>query len=410
MRFSTIPHRHECFRLARNPLPLTSRGPERVLAFKASHEESRLIRNVPRFRWLCLDNADERAVYLDHWRSNSNRRPHDHPAYLDLVKPDGYAAAVVLYQHAMDAVVTYPFFWCEVNRFTPFRALQRPLRHMVSPYGYGGPLYEGEPAHKEAASRAFEDALHLELRERRFVSEFVREDIFPERLVRRLAGTTRELPNVLVKLDRDEDEIWAGYKPAVRRNVRLAARNALTVVFDPTGKRLDCFTRIYYDTMARRGANRYFFFPEQGFQDLNTALGSVGASMFVHVLDGDTVVSSELLLLSGTTIYSFLSATLPSAFAKRPNNLLKHEIALWGHRNGYKWLVLGGGLTQDDELLRYKRSFDPNHITPYSVRRIIHAPEDYQRLVSMAHDFMGKKLDRENEEETFPEYFRFQAA
>lgn len=380
-----------------------------IQKFKSIDGGSRLICNDTSFRWLSLDNADERAVYLDHWRRSRSRRPHDHPAYLDLVRPDNYATAVVLYQHAKDAVVTYPFFWCEINRFAPFRNLQRPLRHMVSPYGYGGPLYEGDIEHKEAASRAFENALHVELQERSFVSEFVREDIFSDRLVRRLAGTTEQLPNVLVKLDRSESEIWSGYKPVARRNVLRASRNALTVVFDPDGKRLDCFARIYNDTMTRRGASRFFFFPVQRFRHLNTALGSKGASMFVHVLDGDEVVSSELLLLSGTTMYSFLSASLPSAFAKRPNNLLKHEIALWGQRNGYKWLVLGGGLARDDELLRYKRSFDPDHITPFSVRRIIHAPEDYQLLVNMARDFMGHKAERDNEEKFFPEYLRFQA-
>lgn len=377
---------------------------------KSGCEGPRSICSDTGIQWLSLDNAVERAVYLAHWRRSANRRPHDHPAYLDLVRPANHAAAVAIYKHAKDAVVTYPFFYCELNRLAPFRHLQRPLRHMVSPYGYGGPLYEGDCAQREAVSRAFENALHLELRARCFVSEFVREDLFQDRLVRRLAGTTEQLPNVIVNLDRSENEIWSGYKPVVRRNVLRASRSGLVVDFDPDGKRLDCFTRIYYDTMARRGASRYFFFPVQAFQELNASLGGDQAMMLAHVLDGGEVVSSELVLLSGTTMYSFLSASAASAFAKRPNNLLKHEIALWGQRNGYKSLVLGGGLARDDELLRYKRSFDPDHLAPFSVRRIIHAPAEYQRLVAMAREFVGPDAARGNTSNFFPEYLGYQAS
>lgn len=378
-----------------------------MLHFK-SLDEARLIHKEESITWLSLDSADGRARYLDHWQRSRNRRPHDHPAYLDLVKPNNYTAAAVIYRHGEDASVTYPFFWCEINQFAPFRGIQRPLRHLLSPYGYGGPLYEGDITHKEAVSRAFERALHAELRDRSFVSEFVREDIFQDRLVQRSVGTTDQFPNVLVKLDRSEQEIWSGYRPAVRRNVTKASRNGLRVVFDPAGKQLDCFTRIYYDTMTRRHASHYYYFTEQAFLDLNASLAPEGAIMFAHALDGDEVVSSELVLLSGTTMYSFLSASLESAFAKRPNNLLKHEIALWGKRNGYRWLVLGGGRTPDDELLRYKRSFDPEHMMPYTMRRIIHSPEDYRRLVEMARVFSGKNVaEASSEVKFFPEYLGF---
>lgn len=356
-------------------------------------------------QWLFLDDHCDYATWLKHWETSAYRRPHDHPGFLELVRPDHYSPAVLLYRHAEDACITYPFFYCEINRFAEFSAIRKTLRHLVSPYGYGGALYEGRAGLQDAASERFERLLERELAQNDFVTEFVREDIFPQRLARRCDGEAEQQPNVVVRLDRSEDEIRRGYKHAVRGNVNKAIKSGLRVSFDPGGERLDAFLRIYYETMERRGASDNFYFPRDRFAHLSDMLGKYNGMMYVHVHDGDEIVSSELLLLSHDTVYSFLGGSLASAFSKRPNNLLKHEAILWGARNGYKRLVLGGGLSPGDELFRFKQSYDPEGIVPFSVRRIIHDQENYDLLVKARREYeRGQGREWQPRPGFFPRY------
>ncbi|HJV84470.1 MAG TPA: GNAT family N-acetyltransferase [Noviherbaspirillum sp.] len=327
--------------------------------------------------WLNLDDGAERAVYEKYWEESEHQRPHDHPGFLELVRPEHYQPAAVVCQHEEGARIIYPFFHCSVNSFLPFREVGQSWRHLVSPYGYGGALFEGKAEHMPAASQAFEFLFSQELKERHFVSEFVREDIFPERLACRTQGEVEQQPNVLVRLDRAPDDIWSNYKHAVRSNVNRARKSGLRVEFDQSGVHLASFLEIYYQTMTRRSAASSYYFSAERFRQLAFSLGKRKATMYVHVYDQDQIVSSELLLLSHDTIYSFLGGSLASAFAKRPNNLLKHEVILWGGRNGYKWLVLGGGVAPGDELFRFKQSFDPGHVAPFTVRRIVHDPDAF---------------------------------
>lgn len=338
------------------------------------------VHNTHSLQWLSMDSSAEYDRYRQYWESSSYQRPHDHPGYLSLMRPAGYSASVVLYQYAENARITYPFFHCDLTKLAPFRHIDRSLRHLISPYGYGGALYEGNPEQKEAASEAFEYLFSREMRERSFVSEFVREDLFSSRLARRSAGEVEDRPNVAVRLDRTPEAIWNGYTHAVKGNIKRAQKEGLRAVFDRCGDQLDHFLHVYYETMKRRQAADEFYIPRQRFEDLKSTLGSHGGTLYAHIYDGDEVVSTELLLLAHDTMYSFLGGSLAHAFKKRPNNLLKHEAILWGARNGYKWLVLGGGLSANDELLRFKQSFDPESSFPFRLRKIIHNQAAYDFL------------------------------
>lgn len=349
------------------------------------------VHNTNSLQWLSMDNRAEHDLYRKHWENSSCRRPHDHPGFLSLMRPAGYSAAAVLYQYAENARIAYPFFHCDLSHLAPFRNIDRTMRHLISPYGYGGALYEGNPEQKEAASEAFEYLFTRELRERSFVSEFIREDLFSSRLVRRTAGETEDRPNVAVRLNRTPEEIWSCYTHAVRGNIKRAQKEGLRVVFDRTGDMLDNFLHVYYETMKRRQASDEFYIPRERFEALKWSLGSHDGILYAHVFDGDEVVSTELLLLAQDTMYSFLGGSLAQAFKKRPNNLLKHEAILWGARHGYKWLVLGGGLSANDELLRFKQSFDPESVFPFRLRKIIHNQAAYDFLAEVRRKYEEQK-------------------
>jgi hypothetical protein len=333
-------------------------------------------------KWFDFSDGDEKGSYHSIWINSSFKRPHDHPSFLEMMKPAGYCPIAVVYQHSCASRVVYTFNSCCLNDLSAFNKLENKFMHLVSPYGYGGPLYEGNFDEFEAASKQFENLFSQELTQRGFVTEFVREDIFCDRLVKRSVGQVIEQqPNVVVRLEREPDDIWQEYKSKVRKNVNRAIGHGLRVEFDRAGDRLDDFLKIYYETMDRTNASKNFYLSSESFQTLGTSLGKDGGLLYVHVYDGDDIISTELLLLSNDTIYSFLGGTFASAFDKRPNDLLKHEVILWGAQQGFKWYVLGGGATPGDGIYKYKEAFDKESIFPFSVRRIIHNPDAYELLM-----------------------------
>ena len=90
---------------------------------------------------------------------------------------------------------------------------------------------------------------------------------------------------------------------------------------------------------------------------------------------------------------------------KRPNDLLKHEVILWGAQQGFKWYVLGGGVTPGDGIYKYKEAFDPESIFPFHVRRIIHNQEAYKLLMQARATYeKGQGNDWKSNPDFFPEY------
>jgi len=231
----------------------------------------------------------------------------------------------------------------------------------------------------------------MEVARRGVVSEFVREDIFQERLALRNIGERyQQQPNVIVRLNRPTEQIWREYNPKVRKNVTRARQHELRVVFDDSGARLDQFLSVYYETMARNVAAKSFFMAREKFELLSRTLGASNGLTYVHVLSGEQVVSTELLLLSTDTIYSFLGGTLATEFDKRPNDLLKHEVINWGRQRGYKFFVLGGGIRPGDGTFIYKKAFDPESIYPFFVRRVLYNPDEYNVLIERRQQYEEK--------------------
>jgi lipid II:glycine glycyltransferase (peptidoglycan interpeptide bridge formation enzyme) len=160
----------------------------------------------------------------------------------------------------------------------------------------------------------------------------------------------------------------------VRKNVKKARRSGVRVEFDDTGARLDDFLRLYLDTLTRREAPERYAFSREFFERIPAP------RVYVHALQGDEVVSSELVLLSEHHAYSVLGGTRSDAFELRPNDLLKWELILWAKEKGKRRFVLGGGYEDGDGIFRYKRSFAPHGLVPFFVGRRVLQPALYAEL------------------------------
>ena len=241
---------------------------------------------------------------------------------------------------------------------------------IVTPYGYGGAFRTGD-----ADPEAFWAAFDAWAAEQGVVSELVRLSLFHDRLLPYPGTREQRLVNVVRELGHDP---WMDFEHKVRKNVNKARRSGLQVEIDEAGARLDDFLHVYEGTLARRGADERYRFPREFFERIRDRLA--GHFVFAHVLDGDTVVSSELALASATTAYSFLGGTDEAAYAARPNDLLKVELFRWAEAAGKRRFVLGGGYEDGDGIFRYKRSFAPHGLMPFEIGTRVLDQDAYDRL------------------------------
>ena len=306
---------------------------------------------------------DER--WLVTWEAWPEREVHAHPEYVRLYE-DGETRALC----ALAEGVLYPFL---------LRALPGGAEgaDIITPYGYGGAFRTGD-ANADDFWAGF-DAWAVD---QGVVAEFVRFSLFADRLLPYPGKREQRLVNVVRDLAPAEDELWKDYEHKVRKNVNKARRSGLRVEIDEAGARLDDFLRLYEHTLSRRDVHERYRFSREYFERIRDRLA--GHFVYAHVLDGGRVVSSELALLSATSVYSFLGGTHEAAFAHRPNDLLKVELFRWSKAAGKRRFVLGGGFRGEDGIFRYKRSFSPHGAVPFEIGTRILDREAYERLTELA--------------------------
>jgi hypothetical protein len=326
----------------------------------------------------------ERRRWEDLWLAWSRREVFAHPAYLDLWTRSG------------DVPIAGTAFVDGIHVLYP--AIMRPIPSELSssmspgsvdlttPYGYGGPYFWGSGDVNQAAAFYWDRWLTWS-RDVGVVSEFIRFDLHGDRILPFAGPKRRHQSNVVRSLEQGEQALWMDAAHKVRKNVKRARLRGLRFEVDAECRRIEDFHRLYSMTMKRRQASGGYLWDLDWFARLTRSL--IGQCVLVHVLSGDSVVSSELVLLSATTAYSFLGGTDEASFEDRPNDLLKWEAFMWGKGAGLEEFVLGGGYGGDDGIFRYKASFAPKGVLPFVVGARILDRGAYETLSTRAEHQRG---------------------
>ncbi|MET8350256.1 GNAT family N-acetyltransferase [Micromonospora sp. NPDC005206] len=322
-------------------------------------------------RWLAVHQA---------WAA---REVFAHPSYVRLFAGE-QDEPLAAYAETPSGFILYPFVLRPVTA-PHLVSPGRPVFDITSPYGYGGAFHTGAG---EVDAKEFWSAFDDFCRTRNVVSEFTRLCLFEDRRLPYPGRTEQKLVNVVRDLQTSQNQMWREFDPKVRKNVNKARRLGVRIEVDETGARLDDFLQIYKSTMDRRHARANFYFPQEFFRTIVHELP--GHFAFFHALHDGRVVSTELVLSSTHTLYSYLGGTERSAFDLRPNDLLKVEVFRWGQEHGKRHLVLGGGYAPDDGIFRYKRAFAPDGLVPYSVGTRVFDEQTYAQLVD-AHQTQGRR-------------------
>ncbi|MEC3908017.1 NeuD/PglB/VioB family sugar acetyltransferase [Tamlana sp. 2201CG12-4] len=248
----------------------------------------------------------------------------------------------------------------------------------TSPYGYSGPLLNGA---SNDDIKAFWKKVDKWYKKNNVVTEFIRFNLNNNHIY--YSGhLIPSLNNVKGKIHSFES-IWNNFKQKVRNNYRRAEKNNLkTKIYseDITTEVINTFYSIYIKTMQRNAAAKNYFYPLSYFKDLIE--NNQGKILIAVVHKESTPISTELIIIDGDTLYSYLGGTLAEYFDTRPNDFLKIEVTKWAIENDKKYYILGGGRKDFDGLYQYKKSFFPkdNDVVFYTGRKVINE-KIYNRLI-----------------------------
>ncbi|MGK0413260.1 MAG: lipid II:glycine glycyltransferase (peptidoglycan interpeptide bridge formation enzyme) [Polaribacter sp.] len=262
----------------------------------------------------------------------------------------------------------------------------------TTPYGYTGPFFSKEIT--EIEIKEFWKLIDEWYLNNRVISEFVRFNLFgnQEYYSGKVFSTLLNVKGNII----DEEDQWTAFNHKVRKNVNKAKRENLSseVYFlDISDEKISEFYDIYLQTMKRTNAKETFLYSFKEFKRF--IHNNENHSAICTIYFEEIPVSSELLLISEDSIYSFLGGTNDKYFDKRPNDFLKFKALNWARTQGKKHYILGGGYGLEDGIFKYKKGFFPNNVVNYYTGRKILNKKVYYQLVSEASNFrIAKGLDK----------------
>ncbi len=291
----------------------------------------------------------------------------------------------------LDDLICFVYYCSDKNQIIIMPGYIKPINIMgniidnrydfYTPYGYTGPFFHNNVDKNDLFS--FWENVDEWMRKNNVVSEFIRFNLFGNTI-----GYSGQLHPTMLNIKGkiiDAETQWRKFEHKVRKNVKKAMRENLeSKIFyiNITEKDIKDFYDIYIDTMERTEADEFFSFSFNGF--VNFIQNNKLFSAICTIYSNNIPISSELLLVSNDSIFSFLGGTKEEYFHLRPNDFLKYEVINWARDKGKKNYVLGGGYGYEDGIFKYKKSFFPDDVVSYMTGRKIIDEKNYISFVEFA--------------------------
>lgn len=251
----------------------------------------------------------------------------------------------------------------------------------VTPYGYGGVLFEGDVT--ESGIRAFWDEYVVTMREENIVDNFVRyHPVLGNAASMRAVSEVVDLGRTIA-IDLSSPEIiWDNVTGKNRNMIRKAEKSGVVIRHGKGLELLQDFKRIYNSTMAKDHAEEYYFFGDAFYESICRDL-SGNYELFYAVYDSQ-IIAMSIVIFTNKQMHYHLSGSLFEYRHLAPSNLLLYKAALWGHEQGFKTFHLGGGVgSNEDNLYKFKAAFNKNSDYRFSIGRQVFDKDIYDRLVAI---------------------------
>lgn len=285
------------------------------------------------------------------------------------------------------------------NEYYKNKFEENTLFDIVTPYGYGGFIFEGK-LDSESLSK-FEKIYFDKLKEENIVSVFFR---YHPQLQN--ANHVRSITNVIdlgntIEMDLKSDEvIWNNITPKNRTHIRKAIKKGITIKHGKDFSLFEKFMDIYNGTMDHDQADAYYYFGIDFYKSIHTDLYD-NYEMFYAEFENE-IIAMSIILFANNRMHYHLSGAKFEFRPIAPTNLLLYEAARWGCEQGFESFHLGGGLgSGEDGLYKFKQAFNRKSGIQFSIGKQIILPEIYDQLVEIRKE---KDVDFNSKSSFFPLY------
>jgi lipid II:glycine glycyltransferase (peptidoglycan interpeptide bridge formation enzyme) len=244
---------------------------------------------------------------------------------------------------------------------------------IVTPYGYGGFLIEGELSVQML--QLFKEEYYSFLYSQNIISEFTRfHPLIQNHEIIREVMPIIELGSTVSMDLRSEEVIWENILSKNRNMIRKAQKSGIIIKQGNSSELYAKFKEIYDGTMVKDNADSYYFFGAEFYESIMNDLKD-NARLFYAEYKTD-IIAMAIILYANNKMHYHLSGSLPEYRNLAPSNLLLYEAALWGCRQGFKTFHLGGGL------YKFKKAFNKNSSHKFAIGKYIINQEKYNQLVA----------------------------
>ena len=158
----------------------------------------------------------------------------------------------------------------------------------------------------------------------------------------------------------DKERIWDGYRSEVRRAIRKAQKNGLSVKGMTSQKEANVFYQLYLSSMERNWAAAKY--PLQWFYALYETLIQQKKADILFAMKGDQYTAGVVLIYSSTSIHYLHNGSEKAYLESRPNDLIVDYIIQEGVKEGKAILDFMGSDANDHSLLRFKEKWGARSI------------------------------------------------
>lgn len=251
----------------------------------------------------------------------------------------------------------------------------------VTPYGYGGVLFDGNMSenNKTAFWKEYLDTMEQE----HIVDNFVRyHPVLANAVPMKSISNVIDLGKTIAFDLSSPEVIWENIISKNRNMIRKAEKNGIEIRHGKDMALFEDFRKIYNATMEKDNAEEYYFFSEKFYESIHNDLND-NYEMFYAVLNGE-IIAMSIMLFANKQMHYHLSGSMIEYRNLAPSNLLLYKAALWGCEQGYKTFHLGGGVgSGEDNLYKFKAAFNRNSDYQFSIGKQIFNHKKYDELVGL---------------------------
>lgn len=320
--------------------------------------------------------------------------------YVRAFEIHGDGKPMLIYYSCKDMRAVNVVFLRDISKDSRFEKLIKgnEFFDIITPYGYGGFLIEGNTSDKNL------EKLNLEYvklcNSLNIVSEFVRFNPLSKNacINKKIYDVTDLSKTITIDLD-SSDQIWKNITSKNRNVIRKSIKSGVEIYWGRSPELIDEFIVLYTKTMKKDGATDYYYFEKDFYESVLKDLKY--NSMFFYAVYEGKIISMSIIIYENKHMHYHLSASDRVYQHLAPTNLLLYEAACWGVNNGFEKFHLGGGLgSKEDNLYKFKKAFNRNSDTVFSIGKKIFDQRKYDELIKM------REVDENFEVSNsfFPEY------